>query len=118
MNHAGVDYFIFVVDVNTSSAGSVTGYGLFTGDPTGQTGVWVTVTGTTQPASVDLTLRDSINDTIQLSGNVEGAVVRGSWFYPTSGVSGSFRMTAEENIHLLHQAPPDFESQRFSYVFE
>ena len=117
MNYAGVDYFVFVVDVNTSSAGSVTGYGLFTGDPTGQTGVWVTVTGNTQPTSVNLTLRDGVNDTIQLSGNVERAVVRGSWFYASGGVTGSFRMAAEENIHLLRQPQPYFQPQKFSSLF-
>jgi hypothetical protein len=105
MNYAGTDYFVFATDVTTSAGGTVSGYGVFTGDPTGQTGAFVTVTGTTQPASVSLTLTDLYNDTIRLSGNVEGAVVRGTWTYPSGGVSGSFRMAAEENVNLLsHQA--------------
>jgi hypothetical protein len=119
MNYAGVDYFVFVVDLETTSGGVVSGYGLFTSDPTGQTGVWVTVSGSTLPTSVSLTLRDSVNDTIQLSGNVEGSVIRGSWIYASGGVSGSFRMAAEENVHLLAGLPDIGESDiTFATVLE
>jgi hypothetical protein len=101
MNYAGADYFVFAMDVATSTAGTVSGYGLLTDDPTGQTGAFVTVTGSTQPTVVSLTLTDLYNDTVRLSGNVEGAVVRGTWTYPSGSVNGSFRMAAEENVELL-----------------
>lgn len=120
MNYAGTDYFVFAMDVSTSAEGTVSGYGIFTGDPTGQTGAYVTVTGSTQPASANLTLTDLYNDTIRLSGNVEGAVVRGTWTYPSGSVSGSFRMAAEENVHLLSHQPYDAgsHSQSFSSLFQ
>ena len=116
MNYAGTDYFVFAMDVNTSAGGTVSGYGVFTGDPTGQTGAYVTVTGTTQPGSVSLTLTDLYNDTIRLNGNVEGAVVRGTWTYPSGSVSGSFRMAAEENVNLLshHAYNADSHAQPLS----
>ncbi len=106
MNHAGTDYFLFAMDVTTSATGAVTGIGIVTDDPSGQTGALVMVTGTTQPAAVTLTLTDLANDTVRLTGNVEGAVVRGAWTYPSGDVSGSFRMAAQENIDLLSRPTP------------
>ena len=118
MRYGGMDSFVFVVDVTTSAEGSVSGYGLFTSDPTLERRVWVTVTGNTQPTSVSLTLRDATNDTIQLSGNVDGSVVRGTWVYAALGMSGSFRMAAEENVDLLGQRQPGKESVVFASLFE
>lgn len=120
MNYAGTDYFVFAMDVSTSTGGAVSGYGIFTSDPTGQTGAYVTVTGSTQPAAINLTLTDLVNDTIRLSGNVEGAVVRGTWTYPSGSVSGSFRMVAEENVNLLSHQPYDARThtQPLSSLFQ
>ena len=113
-----MDSFVFVVDVTTSTEGTVSGYGLLTSDPTLERRVWTTVTADTQPTSVGLTLRDETNDTIQLSGNVYGSVVGGTWVYATSGMSGSFRMAAEENVDLLGQRQPGKEPVVFASLFE
>lgn len=101
MNYGGVDFMVFAMDVSTTASGTVSGYGIVTDDPTISSGVWVQVTGVTQPTAVNLTLTDLVNDTIQLSGNVEGAVIRGTWSYASGGYGGSFRMVAEENVDLL-----------------
>ena len=114
MSYGGVDGFVFAVDVTTSAEGSVSGYGVFTSDPTLERMVFVTVTGNTQPTSVSMTLRDLANDTIQLSGTLDGAVVRGTWVYATLGMSGNFRMVAEENVDLLGRRQLDIESSVFS----
>jgi len=101
MNSGGVDFMAFAMDVTTvvsSSTGSVDGYGILVD---GTVEVYVSVTGTTRPSEVRLTLTDAASDTIVLDGSVEGAVVRGSWSYPAGGLSGSMRMTREENIDLL-----------------
>lgn len=78
--------------------GSVGGYGILS-DGTGE--VYVSVTGTTRPGEVRLTLTDAASDTIALNGSIDGALIRGTWSYPAGGVSGSMRMTREETIDLL-----------------
>ena len=101
MNSGGVDFMAFAMDVTTdvsSATGSVGGYGMLS-DGTGE--VYVSVTGTTGPGEVRLTLTDAVSDTIVLDGSVEGALIRGSWSYPAGGLSGGMRMTREENIDLL-----------------
>lgn len=101
MNSGGVDFAAFAMDVTTdvsSSTGSVGGYGVLS-DGSGE--VYVTVTGTTRPGDVRLALTDGVSDTIVLTGSVEGALIRGTWSYPAGGLSGSMRMTREENIDLL-----------------
>jgi len=101
MNSGGVDVAAFAMDVTTDvsgSTGSVVGYGVLS-DGTGE--VYVSVTGTTQPSDVRLTLTDALSDTIALDGSIEGALIRGSWSYPAGGLSGSMRMAREENIDLL-----------------
>lgn len=100
MNYAGGDYFVFAVDVATSSAGEVSGFGVLTNDPNAG-GVLVNVTGYTEPRRINLTLTDLWNDTLRLDGSVEGSVIRGTWSYPAGAISGSFRMAAEENVDLL-----------------
>lgn len=104
MNHAGTDFGIFAMDVETTlngSSGTVSGVGVLRNE---SADVLVDVTGATSPGSVDLTLTDAVNDTIRLSGTVEGPVIRGSWSYPSAAVSGSMRMTREENVDLLSAA--------------
>ncbi len=101
MNSGGVDFAAFAMDVTTdvsSSTGSVGGYGILS-DGTGE--VYVSVSGTTRPGEVRLALTDAASDTIVLNGSVEGALIRGTWSYPAGGLSGSMRMTREENVDLL-----------------
>lgn len=98
MNHAGTDFAVFALDVSTTSGGVVSGYGLLRSSTAD---VYVNVTGVTRPAQINLTLTDLYNDTLAVSGSVEGDVIRGDWTYASHSLGGSFRMAPEENIHLL-----------------
>lgn len=101
MNYQGSDFAAYALDLSTTvsgSSGTVTGYGLMRGNGAD---VYLSVTGTTQPTSVSLTLTDLANSSLLFTGNVEGKVIRGTWSYPSRSMSGSFRMSYEDNIHLL-----------------
>ncbi|MDZ7802308.1 MAG: hypothetical protein U5K81_16135 [Trueperaceae bacterium] len=101
LNDQGVDFAAVAIDVTTTgggSTGTVSGYGVLLDE---DSEVYLNVTGTTRPGSVDLTLTDAYDDSIFVSANVEGQVLRGTWRYPSLAMSGSMRMAEEENIDLL-----------------
>ena len=104
LSYADGDFAVFAMDVSTTvsgGAGTVSGYGLMTD---GYYEVPLTISGTTRRGTAELILTDLSGDRVYLSGNQEGRLIRGSWNYPSEGVSGTFRMSNEDDIDLLSRA--------------
>ena len=101
MNHAGSDFLAFAIDVETEvdgSVGTISGVGVASD---GDGHIYLTVTGSSRPNEVKLTMTDLYGDAIRFDGSQEGDVIRGTWSYATLAMSGSFRMAEEENVDLL-----------------
>lgn len=104
LSYAGGDFAVFAMDVTTSvsgSSGTISGYGLMTD---GSLDVPLAITGTTRQGEVALVMTDAYNSRIYLSGESAGQLVRGNWSFPNGSVNGTFRMSYEDNIHLLSSA--------------
>lgn len=114
---SGYDFAIFAMDVSTSvsgSSGTVSGYGLMS-DLSASGDVYLSVSGSTGPNSLSIVLTDYVGDTIRLTASPSGQRIDGTWSYPREGLSGTFRMAREENIHLLGAAPASTGS---GYTFQ